>query len=341
MDRNRGTALVKDLLRSLELRPEEGRESWTFRLLEALARATGAGAAYLGEASAAGWTRYTWREGRAHTEAFSRLYGLAERMAHAGAAHLEPEIRRGSVFRARSDGVEGMHAAGFAAVPVPVSQGPCSWLVLLRTAQGTPFGPATLLPVELAAEAAAVALANGARWRRLESLAMTDGLTRVPNYRFLRRAVDAEVSRSISHDEAFTLAMVDVDNLKMYNEAHGHLAGSTLLRNLARLMRESVRRTDTVGKYGGDEFLLILPRIRPAEGVGLCDRVRRRIEERLRGEGGEVISCSFGVAGFPGDGCDFESLVCAADRALYQAKHGGRNAVVSANEATPGLREAA
>jgi diguanylate cyclase (GGDEF)-like protein len=341
MDRNRGTALVKDLLRSLELRPEEGREGWTSRLLEALVLATGAGAAYLAEASTGGWSRHTWHEGRIRAEMFPRLHGLAERMAHGGAVRLEPEIRRGSVFRARGDGIDGLRAVGFAAGPVPVSRGPRSWLVLLRSAQGPPFGPATLLPLELVAEAAAVALGNESRWRRLETLAMTDGLTRVPNYRFLRRAVDAEVSGALRHDEAFTLAMVDVDNLKMYNEAHGHLAGSALLRDLARLMRESVRRTDTVGKYGGDEFLLILPRTRPAEGVGLCDRVRRRIEERLRGEGGEVISCSFGVAGFPGDGCDFESLICAADLALYRAKHAGRNIVVGVAEMTPGLREAA
>jgi diguanylate cyclase (GGDEF)-like protein len=341
MDRNQGTALVKDLLRALELRPDEGREGWTSRLLETLVLATGAGAAYLAEATASGWTRQIWRDGRIRAETFSRLYGLAERMARGGAVHLEPEIRRGSVFRARSDGVEGMRAGGFAAGRVPVGQGPSSWLVLLRTAQGPPFGSATLLPLELAAEAAAVALSNGSRWRRIETLAMTDGLTRVPNYRFLRRAVDAEVSGALCHDEVFTLAMVDVDNLKMYNEAHGHLAGSALLRDLARLMREGVRRTDTVGKYGGDEFLLILPRTRPAEGVALCERVRRRIEERLRGEGGEVISCSFGVAGFPGDGCDFESLVSAADGALYRAKHGGRNAVVRVTEATPEVREAA
>jgi hypothetical protein len=135
MDRNRGAALVKDLLRSLELRPEEGREGWTSRLLEALVVATGAGAAYLAEAAVPGWTRQTWCEGRVRVETSSRLYGLAERMARDGAVHLEPEIRRGSVFRARSDGVDGMRAAGFAAGPVPVSQGPRSWLVLLRTAQ--------------------------------------------------------------------------------------------------------------------------------------------------------------------------------------------------------------
>jgi len=127
----------------------------------------------------------------------------------------------------------------------------------------------------------------------------------------------------------------------MYNEAHGHLAGSALLKDLARVMRESVRGPDTVGKYGGDEFLLILPRTRSAEGVDLCHRVRRRIEERLRGEGGEVISCSFGVATFPGDGCDFESLIGAADRALYRAKHGGRNTVVGVSDPTSELTEAA
>ncbi len=341
MDRNRGTALVKDLLHSLESRPEEGREGWTARLLEALAVATGAAAAYLAESAAAGWNRHVWHEGRIRFETVPRLHGLAERMAHGSVSRFEPEIRRGSVFRARGDGVDRMRAAGYAAAPVPAGRSSRSWIVLLRSAQGAAFGPETLLPLELAAEAAAVALGNELRWRRLESLALTDGLTRVPNYRFLRRAVDSEVSRALSHDESFALAMVDVDNLKMYNEAHGHLAGSALLRDLARVMRESVRRSDTVGKYGGDEFLLILPRTRSTEGVELCHRVRRRIEERVRGEGGEVISCSFGVAAFPGDGCDFESLICAADRALYHAKHCGRNTVVGVADTTPGLTEAA
>lgn len=341
MDRTRGETLVRDLLHSLELRPEEGGDGWTFRLLDALVRATDAKAAYLAGTGTVGWTRHVWHDGRLRTEASPRLHGLAERMARDGAPRFEPEIRRGSVFRARGDGVDGLRAAGFAAVPVSARRDLRSWLVLLRSVECPPFGPATLLPLELTAEAAAVALANESRWGRLETLAMTDGLTRVPNYRFLRRAVDAEVSSALLHDETFTLVMVDVDNLKMYNEAHGHLAGSTVLRDLARLMGQTVRRGDTVGKYGGDEFVLILPRTRPAEGVALCDRVRRRIEERLRGRGGEVISCSFGVAGFPGDGCDFESLVRAADRALYRAKLGGRNAVVSVAETMTGLREAA
>jgi diguanylate cyclase (GGDEF)-like protein len=340
MEKTRGTALVRDLLRTLELRPEEGREGWTFRLLDALARNTGAAGAYLGTTATVGWTRLTLREGRVRPEAFPRLHGLAERMATSGGTRFEPEIRRGSVYRARGDGIEGLRAAGFAAASLPPYGGPPSWIVLLRSPEGPPFGAGTILPLELGAEGAAIAFANESRWRKVETLALTDGLTRIPNYRYLRRAVDAAVATALHADEFFTLVMVDVDNLKMYNESHGHLAGSAVLRDLARLLRDGVRRDDIVGKYGGDEFLLILPRTRPSEGVILCDRVRRRIEERLRGRGGEMISCSFGVAGFPGDGCDFESLIQAADRALFRAKHGGRNAVVSVCDADDS-REAA
>ena len=103
MEKHRGPMLVRDLLRSLELRPEEGREGWTFRLLDALARSTGAAGAYLGTTATVGWTRLLLREGRIRPEAFPRLHGLAERMA---TSQLWPKARTSgmmmTIFRAIS-----------------------------------------------------------------------------------------------------------------------------------------------------------------------------------------------------------------------------------------------
>jgi diguanylate cyclase (GGDEF)-like protein len=197
-----------------------------------------------------------------------------------------------------------------------------------RIASGAPFTAATLECLDLAARALASILENAAKVEALEQLAFTDALTHVPNYRFLRVALDAELARAARRAETFTVVMVDVDNLKRYNAEHGHLAGSELLQEVARLLRISIRATDVVAKYGGDEFVLILPRTPPEGGLVLSERIRKKIAAELRGRVGERLSCSFGVAAYPIDGTSFETLISAADRALYCAKRRGRNRVV-------------
>lgn len=332
-------AFVRALLRSLEFRPELGRDGWLSSLLAAVREGAGSGSVYLGVTSPGGWTRFVLQSDATLRAESRRLSGLARRMAASGGSLLEPRLRRGSFFRSPFDGVNGFRTAGYAAVSVGVPAPGRAWLVALRRLEDPPFDAESLRVLELAATAAATALRNEARWRELEELAMTDGLTQIPNYRFLRQAIDAQIGSALRRDEFFTVVMVDVDNLKAYNASHGHLGGSEILRDLARLLRDNVRRSDLVGKYGGDEFLIVLPRTRPSGGVVLAERVRRRIAERLRGRSGELLSCSFGVAGFPEHGFDFESLIRAADRALFQAKVGGRNAVVNLADAPPGEDE--
>jgi diguanylate cyclase (GGDEF)-like protein len=184
-----------------------------------------------------------------------------------------------------------------------------------------------------------------ARLREVQPAEYGDGLYDPLTHALSRQVFDSriqeEIKRARLYRYSFLLAFVDLDKFKQINDTYGHARGDDVLVTFTQRMIAELRTTDLLFRYGGDEFVLILPRTRPAEGVALCDRVRRRIEERLRGRGGEMISCSFGVAGFPGDGCDFESLIRAADCALYRAKHGGRNAVVSVAETTAGLREAA
>lgn len=340
MDTNRSMALSRALLRAL--RHAQDREGRLAALLQATTEATGAFLSYLGEGVESGWIRTALIDGSLQRREEKKLAGLSRRIVVGGQALLEPQIRRGSLYRVRPDGWDGVRAAGYAAVRLPRPAPRTAWLAVLRTDADPPFHAETLQFLDLSAEAMTTGLLQEIAMRDLEALAMTDELTLIPNYRCLRETIHREVESALRRDEFFTIVMVDVDNLKLYNSAHGHLAGSDILRDVARVLRDSVRSTDVAAKYGGDEFLLVLPRTRPAGGAALSERIRRRIAERVRGRGGEILSCSFGVAGFPGDGFDFESLVSSADRALFQAKQSGRNAVVCmASQEAGALREAA
>lgn len=259
---------------------------------------------------------------------FDRLQGVAARAD--GRLILENQLRSATWFRPRSDGCPGVRVAGYAFAPIPRRLGKDrSWLIVGRRESDPEIAEDHLEYVEAAARAIGILLDNVSTIVEYEHLAMTDALTLIPNYRFLRLTLDRELARASRHGECFTVVMVDVDNLKKYNAEHGHLAGSELLQQLAKLLEGEIRATDVVAKYGGDEFLLILPRTDPEGGLVLSERIRGRIASSLLGRGGEQISCSLGVAGYPRDGHDFETLISAADHALFTAKEEGRNQVVA------------
>ncbi|HET7225904.1 MAG TPA: GGDEF domain-containing protein [Candidatus Eisenbacteria bacterium] len=162
----------------------------------------------------------------------------------------------------------------------------------------------------------------------MERLAVTDDLTQVYNYRFLKAAMRREIRRASRFGLELSVVMVDVDNLKAYNDKNGHLRGSRLLREIAGLIAAQVRSFDLVAKYGGDEFTVILPQTGRAGAMAVAERIRAAIanQEFAVAHRGEItISC--GVATFPTDNQDGLGLIRMADRALYAAKRRGRNCV--------------
>ncbi|MBI5835922.1 MAG: GGDEF domain-containing protein [Candidatus Eisenbacteria bacterium] len=162
--------------------------------------------------------------------------------------------------------------------------------------------------------------------RRLGIVATRDDLTHAFNYRFLKTALRKELARSARRAQPLSVIMLDVDQLKHYNDRFGHLLGSALLRDMAQLLKRELRGVDWVAKYGGDEFLVILPSTDKLGAAKLADRLRRAVCEHAfdRAQPGEV-TVSLGVACFPADGEMPLALIEAADRALYSAKWAGRN----------------
>ena len=169
------------------------------------------------------------------------------------------------------------------------------------------------------------ALLDQARlFEQVRSMAVSDPLTGLANYRRLISVLEAELDRSRRTQRPFSVVLLDMDGLKTINDQFGHLTGSRALVRIGKVLRNHSRAIDTPARYGGDEFALVLPEA----GKDIASRVVSRIRERLSAEAeSPKLSVSAGVSAFPEDGDTPEKLLGAADRALYVMKHGGRSSV--------------
>jgi diguanylate cyclase (GGDEF)-like protein len=162
-------------------------------------------------------------------------------------------------------------------------------------------------------------------------LARTDTLTGIPNRRYVEEVIEAEHARALRHRSRFSVGLLDVDKLKAVNDQHGHDAGDEVLIQLARLARRSCRKGDIVGRYGGDEFLFVLPEADLEAAVQFGERFRGRVESqsfRLPQGDTLALSVSLGIAEVDADGAQAAvGLIATADAALYRAKSGGGNVV--------------
>jgi diguanylate cyclase (GGDEF)-like protein len=165
-------------------------------------------------------------------------------------------------------------------------------------------------------------------YQRLQNEASTDGLTGLYNYRYFMDALHREVKRASRFEEPFAVVMVDVDNLKQYNDVNGHLAGSSALREMGSLLKTDAREIDIIAKYGGDEFSLILPNTHAEGSIVFAERMLRRVSSHCFQDDPERrLTISAGVAVYPEDGKTARELLSRADDRLYLAKSEGRDRI--------------
>ncbi|KPK03482.1 MAG: hypothetical protein AMS20_10515, partial [Gemmatimonas sp. SG8_28] len=161
----------------------------------------------------------------------------------------------------------------------------------------------------------------------LERLSVTDPLTGLFNRRKLVQKIEQEAQRSGRTGKPFAVLMMDVDEFKAVNDRFGHHAGDRVLVAVARVLHDSVRVIDSVGRYGGEEFVVVLPETDRTHGVETAERIRAAVASRRLAPGVEDtrVTVSIGVAEFPTDGTTVDVIIDSADRALYVAKQRGRN----------------
>ena len=243
-----------------------------------------------------------------------------------------PDVGADPRYHPSIDSLPGIRTAACLAAPLKVRDATLGVLVAVnRIDEASPFHDRHLRILSLLANQTAIAIENGKLYRRAEQLAVTDDLTQVYNYRFLKMGLRREVKRAARFSQKFSILMIDVDNLKKYNDKNGHLRGSEVLRLIAQILVREARSIDLVAKYGGDEFVAILPQTSREGACVLAERVKVSVAASAfpLAEPG-TITVSLGVATYPENGITAGELLESADIALYAAKQSGKNRVTVA-----------
>jgi diguanylate cyclase (GGDEF)-like protein/putative nucleotidyltransferase with HDIG domain len=172
----------------------------------------------------------------------------------------------------------------------------------------------------------ATPIENAQLYARAEQRSRIDELTGLFNRRHFEERLKEEISRHSRYGGVFSVFLLDLDNFKTYNDIYGHPAGDILLNQIGKIIKGSVRSADQAFRYGGDEFVVILPQTAPDDAYVVAERVRKRIAGEME-EKGIAVTCSIGLASYPSDGVISGELVTVADTALYYAKRTGGNRV--------------
>jgi diguanylate cyclase (GGDEF)-like protein len=210
------------------------------------------------------------------------------------------------------------------------------YLIALTAGATAPLAPNTIATVAINLTAlillAYVAMVIAREQRRARDAAIrlstVDPLTGLYNRTFFFAAVDREIARSARSGRGFCLLMMDLDELKAINDRHGHFIGDRVLRGVGDVIAEGVRRIDIAARYGGDEFVVLLPETEVTGAYVLAEKIRLGVAD-LTVPGTEVrSSMSVGVVSFPDDGRTSDELMISADQAMYSSKHAGKNRVM-------------
>jgi diguanylate cyclase (GGDEF)-like protein len=216
-----------------------------------------------------------------------------------------------------------------------ISYGQPLGLLVLSSSEPNFFAHTETQPLESVADIFSSAIQNANYVHRVKQLAYLDGLTGIFNRRYFETRITEEIERARRFGTELSLIMVDVDKFKSLNDSFGHLLGDEVLRQVSSLLSRQVRKIDVVCRYGGEEFVILLPQTAPEQAFHVAEKLRRAVEEWQFPGVPRVLTVSGGVAVYPDHGDTRDELVKAADAALYAAKEAGRNQILSAGSAQP------
>lgn len=264
--------------------------------------------------------------------------GVAGWVAQTGEVVVVPDTTKDSRFFSQVDEHTKMETRSIVAVPVRFRDQCLGVIELINCIGAEGFSQRDLAFLEALADYAAIAIENARHVQRIHELTITDDCTTLYNARHLNFMLDTEIYRSHRYAFEFSLIFIDLDHFKNVNDTYGHLMGSTLLGEIGQAIKDKCRLIDLAFRYGGDEFVVLLPQTSKENALGVAHRLHKLIRETVWLKDAKLnvhVTASVGVASYPTDSRTKTELLHLADEAMYNVKNTTRDRVEAANAGNP------
>jgi diguanylate cyclase (GGDEF)-like protein len=258
--------------------------------------------------------------------------GVAGVAAARGETVLVEDVNTDPRFSPRVDSVTGFKTRSIVCLPLIYAEQVLGVIEVANLADFQGFIRGKIPYLKVLADYAAIAIHNANSIAELQRLTITDSLTGLNNDRFLYTYLDHALEVAQESKTPVSLVFLDLDNFKTVVDTHGHLAGSQTLKLFGGFLRQQLDPKYPIVRFGGDEYVLLLPGVARARAVELVESLQRALagERFTPAEGASFrLSASFGIAGFPEDAGDLRALLARADEAMYRAKRGGKGRIAT------------
>lgn len=260
--------------------------------------------------------------------------GVAGWVAKEGVPLLVPDVSKDPRFCEKADKLTEFRTKSIICVPLS-ARGKCLGVIELinKVGEGAGFNEEDLLMITTVADYTAIAIENAYFFNKVQELTITDDLTKLYNSRFLHTRLEYEIERAKRFNYDLSIIFLDLDFFKEVNDSYGHMRGSKLLKEIGDLISSMTRNVDMACRYGGDEFIVVMPGTSKKNAAVVAQKIRDAMREGvfLQDEGLSIhMTGSFGVASYPDDARDKDELIHLADHAMYRIKNLKKDGVAEA-----------
>jgi diguanylate cyclase (GGDEF)-like protein len=265
--------------------------------------------------------------------------GVAGWVAQSGQPVIVPDVQKDRRFYKGVDQISKVKTHAVLCVPIINKRRVVGVLEMINKHRGQPFDDYDMQLLSQLVDQAAIALERAQLYQQMTDLATTDDLTKLFNFRHFDKSLDHEINRVERYGSELSLIFFDMDYFKQVNDNHGHLMGSRVLVEVAHILVKSLRNVDIISRYGGDEFVIMLPETSVKTALRITQRLQRSIMEHRFLSDDELslqLTASFGISGFPEHAKSKKDLIRLADQAMYHAKNTGRNRICVAESTLTG-----